>query len=168
MNFTHSTSNKASPTQRHRTPTTISFFFYPSHVFFLPVLWKLVCPYASSCSLSLLQCAQCTRSYRTHGLNWHLALSVMGTYTWLPHETACCWESEDSPVNSSVFDRFKQSLAPVYTHLNYSPTSNRGYQLWVSVENDVTGWLISSGSGASALCTQKLCEHSLVGTQRTS
>lgn len=74
----------------------------------------------------------------------------------------------NSPVDSGVFDRSKLTLAPVYTHLNHSPTSNHSYQLWASIGNNVTGWLISSGSGASALCTQELHAHSLVGTQWTS
>lgn len=79
-----------------------------------------------------------------------------------------CWRETETVQSTPVFDSCKRSLAPVYTHLNYFPTSNHSYQLWLKIENNVTGWLISSGSGASALCTGELHMHSLVGTQWTS
>lgn len=79
-----------------------------------------------------------------------------------------CWRETEIVQSTPVFDSCKRSLAPVYTHLNYSPTSNHSYQLWLNIENNVTGWLISSGSGASALCTGELHTHSLVDTQWTS
>lgn len=168
MHFTHSTSNKANPTQRHRTLTTISFFSFSCY-FFLRFFKKNnpVCPYTSSCNLAIPHLAQCTTSHDP----W-VKLSL-GFKCHEHFHMAATWDSVlakegNSPVNSGVFDRCKRSLAPVYTHLNYSPTSNHSYQLWVSTENNVTGWLISSGSGASALCTQELHAHSLVGTQWTS
>lgn len=166
MNFTHSTSNKANPTQKAQHSHN-NIYFIPFHVSF-PVFWKLVFPSTSSCKLPLLHLAQCTRYHDPRVKLTRRFKCHMSTYTWLPHETMCCWKRENSPVNSGVFDRCKQSLAPVYTHLNYSPSSSRDFQLWVSIEKNVTGWLISSGSGASALCTQKMHAHSIVGTQRTS
>lgn len=47
MHVTHSTSNKANPTQRHRTLTSISFFPFR----FLKK--KTVCTYTSSCNFTI-------------------------------------------------------------------------------------------------------------------
>lgn len=93
MNFTHSTSNKANPTQRHRTLTTISFFSF-SCVFLLFIFQKITFALTRRAVLSLFLILHSVRHPTTHGLNCPLGLSVMSTSTWLPHETACCWKRE--------------------------------------------------------------------------
>lgn len=91
MSCTHSTSNKANPTQRHRTLTTTSFF---SCLFF-----KNQFALTRQAAISPSSILHSAPHPGTHGLSCHLCFSVMSTSTWLPHETMCCWRRE--PVQST-------------------------------------------------------------------
>lgn len=139
MNFTHSTSNKANPTQRHRTLTTTSFF--PFHVFFCCLFFKNhFCPNTPSCSLPFPHLAQCTTSHDPRvelslGLKCHEHFDFAATWDCVPSKEG------NSPVNSGAFDRCKRSLALVYTHLNYSlprtTATNYGWALRIMSLGDL-------------------------------